>query len=432
MRRKVTQPAPKHRKRSQAKKPRTCYFARLPPELLLKIFLLLDKPTPAILVLNRAFHPTAIEAVYSDAQIFSRAMLQMSCAALAVKPELATKVKSFGLSGRDDPKLCDNEDAEWESDSSDDDGLLTSLSGMGLEDSRYNPRRFRANTELVKSRLKRLVNLDELILFGKRYFKPVVHPDFLGEGVFQKLHTVTLSLCHDERYNEEDDSKLCHRLSLLPAVKHVHLWGGGEAMPLDNLNLDPAKSLPPRTWDLDSFYFHEKPEVDSSLVHLFRSFQPGFRLFKLQTMRCYPAFAADLAYLPDTLEILDLSFGMACFKDMSGPLPLVDEKLHKLQCINFGYHCKLTGTGLLSLIEGSNKLPQIVTLSAHLCACPTPKRERAGDLRPRPRWLPGLKRVDVEKLVEVGRREGVKIGGNLECAVGVCDARDGHGCSMAK
>ncbi|GAA6043390.1 hypothetical protein JCM8097_005302 [Rhodosporidiobolus ruineniae] len=377
----------------------------------------LGPPTSSLLVLNKAFHPVALEACCHNVQLYSRSRFESFCSVIAAKPELAESVKSFGLTGENDGDLDELSGAVASGGSSSDkDGVITRLSDMKLETSPGYPPT--SVIELLTDLLRRMVNLEDLLLYGKRHFKPIVNSGFL-------------------------DEHLCRCLTHLPSLKHVQLWGGGKAMPIDFLSVDPASAPAPRSWLLESFTISQKPHVD---------------FFKVEANGCYPDFGADLAVLPSTLESLDLSFGMFCECD-TGQLPLVDEvilsfpnlehlhlggnllstkiflsiqQLRKLVCVLFQYHCKITGNGLLSLLQGPLRLPHLETLSVHICACPTPESRRAGDICRRVRWMPGLEKEKAKRVVEVARREGVKLGGNLECAVEMCNLRDGHRCLVRR
>ncbi|BGP17482.1 hypothetical protein JCM10213_004422 [Rhodosporidiobolus nylandii] len=422
-----------------------CYLIHLPPAVLQQI--LRGVPlSPSQVPLSKALLPHTLEALFYDVQLFSRESLVQFCAALNKRPELEGKIREFGLSSRDD-----DDEGDSEPDTDDEMGSEEELSG-GMRRIGLGSPAQRANIPLLKSLFRRLVNLKELTLCGKAYYKPILSRAFLEDGLFTRVSTVAISLNKQEDLEEEDDAKLCRDLSLLPALKHVEIWGGGEEAPCDLLNLSFDVALAPRSWSLESFKMRQKPFIGVEARNLWRSFLPGFTHLKIEANGCYADFAEDLALLPPTLVGLDLNFGMSCTYDTAGPLPVLDtvilsfpslkhlhlggnlltpaifpniQRLTSLVCVLFDYHCALTGDGMLPLIEGPNRLPRLSALGMHICQCP-----RNGGTIPLPRWLPALKRPEAQRIVAAAKRAGIRVGGNLLCATRDCDPHDGkHNCA---
>ncbi|GAA6050757.1 hypothetical protein JCM3770_006611 [Rhodotorula araucariae] len=466
----------------KALRPGRCYLELLPPELLREIFKCAELTLDQVVALGKRLLPSALEVLYANVQLYSRAMLVKFAASIRAQPHLACVVKDFGLSGRDDPEDGEDGDA-WEDASAfsadsherrpgpdvddytaasivgelDDDrgqgmGLVGATFGMAAP---YEPAKLTSDDALLRDLLRRLPSLENLLVFGRARLHAVLDVEFLREGALARLKFFTVSLVGDEDWDDYGDAETCRRLQLLPSLQGISFFHfhNVDGMPIDLENRLPRYRLEPRSWaSLREITLNEMSWIGPEIKHLFAAVRPGFKVLKIEALACYDALADDLAdLLPDTLEALDISFGDACMCYRGGPLPSFDlvfgrfpllkhlhlggplmstgaiaslDELPNLHCLDLRYHVPLSGSVLLALVQSPSRT--IKCLGAHICTCPDPSRGRA---RRRPRWHAEFGYSDACKLVRTARKAGVKIGGNLLCAVKMCDWTDGHMCS---
>jgi len=297
-----------------------------------------------------------------------------------------------------------------------------------------------------------LTDIDSICIYGKVYIHILLDEGLLFKGMYKSLRT--LGVDYRRKPLEDIDRSLCRRLNRhLPNLDCLELHNMEGGMPCGSKKEGRNFCVPAKSWNLSTIRIVDILTLEESCHDLFLSFAPTLRRFDLSAIIVHRNLPDWFQHLPPTLESLAIHIGqMTCGTD-SAPIlfvPILDRALERftqlkflqlsgsivtsaffltlprfefLETLAFGYHIPLDGPVLVELIKDPTSLPLLKTLEVLLCHCPLPGVELC-----QPRWSETFRWVHASKCIRAASQRGIEVGGNLKCAVAMCDRKDGHQC----
>ncbi|GAA5948832.1 hypothetical protein JCM3765_003918 [Sporobolomyces pararoseus] len=347
----------------------------------------------------------------------------------------------------------------------------------------HDPSRYTFCGDLLRRLMQQLPNVVQLVLYTKCLFSALFSSR--ARPPFQNLRNLTFCFRIPEElaaryksasastlmqfevdFDAQEHRDICAALSRLPSLQELTFVGNREFMPCATAVHPSSIELRPQSWPLKAFFLREM-NIVKDLSTVFSSFTESFTTLVIQAKVFATTLQADLFLLPASLTRLALTSGPLHCGLGRPPLPLyptIDEalllltnletlelsgplisssfwtrahRLSNLKHLLVGYHLPQNGPAILALIDGPEKLENLISMELNVCHCPTrfsssTATNSNSKKRKQVRWggnNGGLNYTDGVQISRALKKRGIVQGGNLACAVKECDEKDpNHQC----